>query len=147
MQLVFADVLKKNKYCLEMVQAYFTAMKAMNIGKQSILFMEKAAELGNLVLTNKTYQATRFVRSLLRGLTAGLRNLPTLYAVYGDDTVKIDNGHDTRSGESNSSFLEKLMKSENLFFTIGLCQLLEIYAEASLESQYASHFPIQVSHF
>ena len=60
-------------------------MKTMHCGKASTHFLEKAKELENIVLTNKTYQTTRFVRSLLRGITAGLRNLPTLVAIIGED--------------------------------------------------------------
>ena len=36
------------------------------------------------------------------------------------------------------------MSAETLFFAIGLSQLLESYCIASLESQYSTHFPIQV---
>jgi hypothetical protein len=38
----------------------------------------------------------------------------------------------------------QLRSAEVLFFTIGLCQLLEIYSDVSLESQCSTHFPIQV---
>ena len=51
-------------------------MKSMNIGKSATQFFETAAELDNIVLSNKTYQETRFVRSLLRGITAALRIYP-----------------------------------------------------------------------
>ena len=59
-------------------------MQTMNCGKSATLFLEKAEELENNVLTNKKLQTTRFVRSLLRGLTSALRNLPALSAVIGD---------------------------------------------------------------
>ena len=36
------------------------------------------------------------------------------------------------------------MNAETLFLSIGVCQLLESYCQASLESQFSTHFPIQV---
>ena len=59
-------------------------MQSMNVGKSSTHFFEKAAELKNTVLTNKKLQTTRFVRALLRGITAALRNLPTMIAVIDE---------------------------------------------------------------
>ena len=114
------------------------------VGKKATHFIETAVELENSVLTNKTYQHTRFVRSLLRGLTAALRNLPTLVNVYGKDFEEAALNFENTKAKELKSTLGSLMKSETLFFTIGLCQILEIYCEPSLESQHASHFLIQV---
>ena len=50
-------------------------MSAMNTGKASVQFYEKAVELGNIVLKNKSKQATRFVRSMQRCHTTLLRNV------------------------------------------------------------------------
>ena len=44
-------------------------MQSMRCGKASTHFYEKAKELGYIVLTNKNYQFTRFVRALQRGIT------------------------------------------------------------------------------
>ena len=54
MQLVWNDVLKEKSWIMDLVKIYFSAMKSMNCGKASTHFFEKASELGNLVLTNKT---------------------------------------------------------------------------------------------
>ena len=64
-------------------------MQSMNVGKSSSLFYEKADELENCVLSNKTFQTTRFVRALLRGITAALRNLPTHIAVISESYTDI----------------------------------------------------------
>ena len=85
MQLVWYDVLKEKKWILDTIKVYFNAMQSMNCGKASTHFMEKALELDNIVLSNQTYQSTRFVRSLQRGITAALRNLPTLVSVIAED--------------------------------------------------------------
>ena len=60
-------------------------MQSMRCGKASTHFYKKAKELGNIVLTNKNYQSTRFVRALQRGITAALRNLPTLVSIIAED--------------------------------------------------------------
>ena len=121
-------------------------MGLMNCGKASTIFQEKAAELENIVLTNKTFQTTRFVRSLMRGNTAALRNLPTIVAVVADDhqeaTLAIP--HDAKRSAQLKKLLDSLTNAKTLFFAIGIGQLLEPYCVASLEAQYASHFPIQV---
>ena len=119
-------------------------MKTMHCGKASTHFLEKAKELENIVLTNKTYQTTRFVRSLLRGITAGLRNLPTLIAIIGEDYNEAILSSNNTEAKNLKNTLDGLMSAETLFFAFGLSQLLESYSAVSLECQYASHFPIQV---
>ena len=119
-------------------------MGSMNCGKASSHFQEIAEELSNIVLTNKTFQTTRFARSLQRANTAALRNLPTLVNVISKEynsALKIFDH--TRALELKPT-LDDLLSAKRLFYGIGLAQLLEIYCEASLESQFASHFPIQV---
>ena len=93
MQLVWNDVLKKKPWCLDIIKTYFSAMQSMRCGKASTHFFEKASELQNLVLTNKIYQSTRFVRSLQRGNTAALRNLPTLVYVIAEECEIATNEH------------------------------------------------------
>ena len=119
-------------------------MQSMNVGKSASYFTEKAEELDNCVLTNKTLQTTRFVRALLRGITAALRNLPTLIAVIGKEYNEATINHENTKAAQLNSILNSLRNAELLFFTIGLGQILEIYSGVSLEVQHASHFPIQL---
>ena len=144
MQLVWADVLKKNEWITDLMDVYFDAMADRNTGKASTHFQERAEDLGHIVLTNKTYQKTRFVRSLVRGLTAAMRNLPTIVAIlaqeFDDAALRLNN---TR-GKILQNTLTKLRSPRNLLLTIGIMQLLEIYASVSLEAQYSFHFPVQV---
>ena len=145
MQLVFSDVLRKKTFILQMIDTYFRAMSNQNTGKASTMFQERAAELNNIVLANQTYQETRFVRSLLRGLTAALRNLPTIHGVLALEYNDCAKYFHNRRGLELQAIMDELTNAEVLFFTIGFCQLLELYAIASLESQHSAHFPIQVN--
>ena len=92
----------------------------------------------------KNYQETRFVRSLLRGITAALRNLPTSIAVVAKEYNQAHENHENDKTKLLKPILNTLRKAEILFFTIGFAQLLEIYAGVSLAVQYAYHFPIQM---
>ena len=127
-----------------MIKVYFDAMKSMNIGKSSSEFFEKADELGNNVLSNKTLQTTRFVRALLRGITAALRNLPTLIAVISESYNEAALNNENTTAKELKTTLDSLRNAEILYFAIGLCQILEIYSRVSLTVQYASHLPIQL---
>ena len=100
--------------------------------------------MNNIVLANKKYQSTRFVRSLLRGLTAALRNMPTIFTGYAKEHFEIGQitFNHTR-GLELEAIMAKLQNVKTLFFIIGFTQILEIYCIVSLEVQHASHFPIQ----
>ena len=84
------------------------------------------------------------MRSLLRGITAALRNLPTSIAVVAKEYNQAHENHENDKTKLLKPILNTLRKAEILFFTIGFAQLLEIYAGVSLAVQYAYHFPIQM---
>ena len=84
------------------------------------------------------------MRSLLRGITAALRNLPTSIAVIAKEYNQAHENHENDKTKLLKPILNTLRKAEILFFTIGFAQLLEIYAGVSLSVQYAYHFPIQM---
>ena len=90
MQLTWADLIKKHSKIMKVANCYFDIMKEHKLGKVGTHFMNRAKELGYLVLTNKQYQTTRFVRALLRGLTAALRNLPTLEIVLNEEIREME---------------------------------------------------------
>ena len=125
MQLVWNDVLKQKTWCLDIIKVYFTAMQSMNCGKASTHFMEKAFELDNIVLRNQKYQSTRFVRSLQRGITAALRNLPTLISIIAEDCDNAKLQSENTHAKELQKVLDSLMSAETLFFSIGMSQLLE----------------------
>ena len=124
MQLTWSDVLKDKPWCLEIMKVYFTAMQSMNCGKASTHFMEKAQELGNIVLKNQIFQTTRFVQSLQRGITTGLRNLPTLVSIIAEDFEEATLQHENTRAKELKKVLDSLMSAETLFFSIGMSQLL-----------------------
>ena len=144
MQLTWNDVLKKNPWILNLTNIYFSVMTDMNTGKASTKFREKADELNNIVLENKSYQTTRFVRSMQRCYSAALRNLPTLYYLIGAEYKFHHDRHDMTKAKEFKTILDKLQCGENFFFLLGITQLLENYIGASLGAQYASHFPTQI---
>ena len=119
-------------------------MKDFSLGKSSTVFQNRARELGNLVLTNKKYQETRFVRSLIRGLRSGLQNLPTIIAIRSQEFENAALEGRNADGKVLETIVNRLRCSANLVKTIGVVQLLEIYASTSLEAQQSTHFPTQV---
>ena len=147
MELVWSDALKKNKWVIDIFNVFFSEMKNQNIGKASTKFYEVADELNNIVLANKVYQSTRFARALLRGLTAALRNLPTLFNVLAKEHQEVGNITSQKFNNTRAKELEKVMgnlqNGRNLLVVIGFVQILEIFSEVSLEVQYSNHYPIQ----
>ena len=97
--------------------------------------MERANELGHVVLQNKQYQRTWFVRALLRAGTAGLRNLPTIHHIINEDyEVCVKTCKNTQGAELNKT-LTKIRSAKNIMMILGIMEILEIYAVASLASQ------------
>ena len=147
LQLVFHDVFKQRSWIMEKLKPYFAIMKSMNNGKASTLFQEVAEDLEYIVLTNKTLQTTRFVRAFQRAITSALRNLPTLNCIIGKEYTTAGLNNNNARALELKTVLDNLMNAETLIYSIGLSQILELISEASLESQYSSHFPIQVKAF
>lgn len=143
MELVFGDVLKKNQWIIDTLNTFFSTMQSQNKGKASTKFHEIAAELNNIILANKAYQTTRFVRSLLRCLTAALRNLPTLFTVIAREHHEAALKNNNTRGKELEKIMSNLQNGKILIFIIGLTQILEIYCIVSVEVQHASHYPIQ----
>ena len=126
MQLTWNDVLKKNPWILNLTNIYFSVMTDMNTGKASTKFREKADELNNIVLENKSYQTTRFVRSMQRCYSAALRNLPTLYYLIGAEYKFHHDRHDMTKAKEFKTILDKLQCGENFFFLLGAVNFLLI---------------------
>ena len=66
LQIVWKNGLAQSSVIEELIDLVFTSMADHRLGQAGTIFHKRAADLGNLVLTNK--QTTRFVRSLARGL-------------------------------------------------------------------------------
>jgi hypothetical protein len=97
-----------------------------------------------LVLRNKSYQATRFVRSFVKGGTAGLRNLPTIAHIWEEEYEAAVLDCNNITAVNIRKTLDELRKCSNIALIIGIIQILEIYTKASLASQHLVWFPTQV---
>lgn len=144
MQLIFSDTMKDHPIIMKVMTILFNAMKEFNLGKASTHFEEVASELGHIVLKNKTYQTTRFVRSFVRAITAALRNLPTIHFLIAEEYEEaVKSCNNTQAAKLNIK-LKELRSTENLATVIGITQILEIYTEASLACQHLLWFPTQI---
>ena len=111
------------------------------MGKAATHFAEKANELGNAVLTNKSNQTTRFARATLRGLTAAARNWPTIHTLISEEyEAQVNSCHNTEAKELKKT-MDKMTNMENVLLIIGIIQLLELYCIASVASQHSQWFP------
>ena len=143
LQLGWKNALAMHDTVEDLITLVFSTMDDYRTGKSSTVFRARATELGHLVLSNKKQQSTRFVRSLARGLQAYMRNLPTLVAIIAE---KYDEAAlDRRNTEAREllAVLSKMRDPRNLLLALGICQLLEIYCEASVQSQHSKRFPTQ----
>ena len=80
LQLVYGSVLKKNKDISAFLSDVDKAMQLCH-GKDGLLFHQVAIEMRAAILTDKSEQTTRWVRSLLRILLAYYQNLPVLHSI------------------------------------------------------------------
>ena len=140
-QLFWFEVLKEFPEIMEALKTLFDAMKNFNVGKAGSVFEERATELGYYVLKNKSYQATRFVSSLVRGIKSGLRNLPTICAILGQDLQDALADKDNTKAKDVLNTLTPLTNCSKLAFIVGLSQILEVYTRCSLSVQHSLWFP------
>ena len=127
----------------DLIKLVFSAMDEFRTGKSSAIFRARAVALGHLILSNKKKQTTRFVRLLVEGWQAYLRNLPTLLSVLAEKYK--ETALERRNTEANETqkTLVQLRDSRKLLLVVGLGQLLELYVKASLQSQHSHRFPTQ----
>ena len=144
LQLIWNRALKKNPKVKAVIKVFFDAMSDFSLGKDAAILHNKAREMQTLILSSKSYQETRFVRSILRGLGSGLRNLPTMAMVFQEeyDLAALEMRNSDAKVFKNK--LDSLKEPKTILEAVGVCQLLEIYGKTSLEAQYTKHFPTQV---
>ena len=121
-------------------------------------FKELGHQLNQPTLSNKKSQDTRWARANLRAYAGFYRNVPMLYILYGRQAAACAlenvNGEDDDEDEYVNEDLvyfntrcEELCDGKQLLaLGIGVCQLLEHYSKASLDSQRMSSFPPTVLH-
>ena len=140
-QIYWFEVMSAIAEIMETLKCLFDAMSNFHVGKASSEFAEKATELGYFVLKNKTYQKTRFVRSLVRGIQAALRNLPTICAILGEDLKVALQENNNTEAKNIQKILLPFQDKNKLAFIFGLTQILEIYTRCSMNVQHALWFP------
>lgn len=144
LQIIWNRALKKNPKALAVVKVFFDAMSDFSLGKSVAVLHDKAREMQTLILSSKSFQETRFVRSLLRGLSSGLRNLPTMAMIFEEEYELAVTELRNTDAKAYRKKLQALKSPKNILEAVGVCALLEIYAKASLEAQHSKHFPSQV---
>jgi hypothetical protein len=127
MQLAYGDLIKATDkpYFKNLIKDLFDIMSDFNSGKASLLFQECAEKLHYSTLTNKKNQTTRFVRALLRGNQAFLRNIPCLYAMYGRTAQECALLNDNTGAKAALKSQEKLSDGNFIASIVGITQILE----------------------
>ena len=92
----------------------------IQVGKGSLVFLEAAAELDNVVLTNKSYQTTRFVMATLRGMSTYMTNLPTLYAIHSQTLQECLEISDNTGAKSCMETMKNIGNGEKIAMMIGI---------------------------
>ena len=143
LQIVWQRALTQHPMVEDLIDSMFAIMDDFRVGKASTMFRAKAVELGYLILSNKKKQKTRFVRAMMTGAQAYLRNLPTLVAVLAE--VYEEAAREGRNTEAREVLgkLNNLRDSRKLLLLVGLVQLLEKYTVASIQAQHSKRFPTQ----
>ena len=146
MQLAYNDLIKANSqpFFKKLIDDVFDLMSDFNSGKASLIFKECAETLHYSVLTNKSNQTTRFVRALLRGIQALLRNIPCLYNLWGDIVKECALENDNTGAKEAMKMTGRLSDGKFIASVVGVVQILEEYAKTSLDSQNLSFFPTSV---
>ena len=140
LQLVYESTLKKNKH----VSSFNTTMEKMMQkcqGKDGLLFQKVAVELGAAILTDKSEQTTRWVRSLLRIILAYFRNLPVMHAMLLREIEKARLSGNLTEQKKKQKQLDTFCNAIHIAFGIGLAQILDSYAQVSLNAQLLWNFP------
>ena len=144
LQLVYGDVMLQEKIVIDYNKFVFGTMGEYTSGKDSLVFKELAQALRRMTLSNKVYQETRWVRAMLSAYQSFFRNVPTFYTLFGLESSACAAEGNLTLQKSWQKKIDNLTNGKQLSFGIGICQLLEAYAKASLTSQYVSCFATSV---
>ena len=143
LQIIWNNALLECAAVEAMIALIFASMDEFRVGQSCAVFRKRSAELGNMTLSNKKRQTTRFVRSLIRGMQAWFRNLPSLVAIHGERYNQAVQEKAHADAKVALKMLSKLRDPRLLLTAIGVAQLLEIYVLCSMMSQHSQQFPTQ----
>ena len=133
LQLVYGDALLSNPVVKKLNKTIFDIM-GLHLWKSCFTFQV-------IKLSNKRNQETRLVRAALSAYQAFYRNIPTFYNLLNREATAFTEEEDLQEIYIR---IEELVDGNFLAMGIGICQLLDIYAKASLDSQFMSSFPTTV---
>ena len=144
LQLVYGDVMLKEKVVVDYNKFVFGTMSDYTSGKDSLHFKELSEALHRMTLSNKVYQETRWVRAMLTAYQSFYHNSPTFYTLYGIESSACATVGDLTTQKTWQKKIQNITDGKQLAFGIGICQMLEVYAKTSLTSQHVSFFATTV---
>ena len=121
LQVLFANVMKKNTILDNISKYIFDIMKDFRIGKASLKFHELAHEMNYLILECQKDQQTRFIRAWLNAIKAFMRNVPTIHSMLLSEKGNICY-RDTRSTHYESP-VTRVYNGERICLITGLCHI------------------------
>lgn len=120
LQLVYGDVLLKDDDVDRFNTLMYTHMTNHRSGQSGCYFKEVAMELNHAVLTNKSKQESRWVRSELRSLQAWYRNLPTIIHIISSEEEEACRSGNATLQKQLEKELKHLRDPKMIAFGIGL---------------------------
>ena len=144
LQIAYGNVMKESETIRRFNKLMYRLMSEHKSHQAGVRFKEIGDELQYCLLTNKGAQETRWVRAELRSIQTYLRNLPALGVVYGREVEECARTFDARGQKEAEKHLEEIRDPETIALAVGICQLLESYAQVSLDGQSLSTSPSRV---
>ena len=142
LEIIFHKVLVYNLAVEDNINLYSSVQKDYKIGKKASQFTDVASACCFLTLRNKILQKTRFVRSWLRVLTAGLVNTPTFVALFDIEMKEALFNNNNTEAKKLEKLIQKMTNARNLLLALGLCQILDAYSKCSVLVQSSNSFPV-----
>ena len=116
LELAFATVFGNERTCdknaRKVIDFIYRQMEKYRLGKSKTLFEEEAIRISENPLSNIGRSTTRFVRYLLKGFTAYLRNLPVFHSLIGKEYTECVLSNDNSRAKALAKDLEMLADGE-----------------------------------
>ena len=144
LQIAYGNVMKESETIRDFNKTMYRIMSEHKSHQSGVRFKEIGDELQYCLLTNKGAQETRWVRAELRSVQTYLRNLPALGIIYGREVEECARTFDARGQKEAERHLEDIRNPETIALAVGICQILESYAQVSLDGQSLSTSPSTV---
>ena len=133
LQLVYGDVFLVYKNIINLNKTVFGIMGEFTSGQGALKFKELTEELYHPTVSNKKNQETWW-----------FRNMPTLYIYYGREEQAAAAAGNITEQKVMKRKVEEISNGKTTAFAVGVNQLLDSYAAASLSAQHLRFFPTTV---